>query len=390
MRFQSVGSQYTFRDAWSHLFSRGDKATSAKLSAELGHQFGGKAYLYANGRSALAAALKPLVTPSDEVGINGFTCYVVQEAVRSAGASPLFLDVDLSTLHFSEVQLSEIIAAHPNLRVIVIQNTFGIPCDITAIETFARAHQIVLIEDLAHSVGLTYADGRKAGTVGDFVMLSFGRDKLLDCVSGGALIIRDAQYIDKIQPPVHTPSHASQHRDRWYPMLMWWARALYLVGIGKVLMKCYQVTKMVVRTADGSIDPLCALPSWQASRVLAKLSSLDSDIARRQQLVETYRKSLASSFHHSGAPVRFPYLAKNRTRTWDVLRRQRYYLDDTWYDTPIGPARLYDKVGYPEPSCPNAVEAARRIINLPTHRDISIADAERIARIVQEVERESV
>jgi len=390
MRFQSVGSQYTFRDAWSHLFAHGDKTTSATLRAELEHRFSGKAYLYANGRSALAAALKPLVTPSDEVAINGFTCYVVQEAVRTAGASPLFLDVDLSTLHFSDVQLRDTIAAHPNLRAIVIQNTFGIPCDIVHIEAFAREHQIVLIEDLAHSVGLTYADGRKAGTVGDLVMLSFGRDKLLDCVSGGALIIRDAQYIDKIQAPVHTLSRASQRRDRWYPTLMWWARALYPIGIGKVLMKCYQVTKMTMRTADGSIDPLAALPAWQASRVLAKLSSLDSDIARRRQLIETYGNSLASSFHHSGAPVRFPYLAKDRARVWDTLRRQKFYLNDTWYDTPIGPARLYDKVGFPESLCPNAVEAARCIINLPTHRYISIADAERIAHIVLKVERESV
>lgn len=389
MRFQSVGSQYTFKDACAHLFAHGKEATSAALSAELEHQFSGTAYLYANGRSALAAALKPLVTPSDEVAINGFTCYVVQEAVRTTGASPLFLDVDLSTLHFSDIQLNEAIPAHPNLRAIVIQNTFGIPCDITRIEAFARAHQIVLIEDLAHSVGLTYSDGRKAGTVGDLVMLSFGRDKLLDCVSGGALIIRDTQYLDKIQAPVHTPSRVSQRRDRWYPTLMWWARALYPIGIGKVLMKCYQATKMVVRTADGSIDPLCALPAWQASRVLTKLSSLDSDIARRRQLIEAYSNSLASSFHHSGTPVRFPYLAKNRTRTWDALRRRKYYLDDTWYDTPIGPSRLYDKVGFPEPSCPNAVEVARRIINLPTHRYITIADAERIAHIVQGVERES-
>lgn len=390
MRFQSVGSQYSFKDAWAHLFARGNKATVTALSTELEHQFGGKAYLYANGRSALAAALKPIVTPSDEVAINGFTCYVVQEAVRTAGASPLFLDVDLSTLHFSDVQLSEVIAAHPNLRAIVIQNTFGIPCDIVRIEAFARAHQIVLIEDLAHSVGLTYSDGRKAGTVGDLVMLSFGRDKLLDCVSGGALIIRDSQYLDKIQAPVHAPSRSSQRRDRWYPTLMWWARALYPIGIGKVLMKCYQVTKMVVRTADGSIDPLCTLPAWQASRVLAKLSLLDSDIARRRQLIETYSSSLASSFHHSSAPVRFPYLAKDRTRVWNALRKQKFYLDDTWYDTPIGPARLYDKVGFPESSCPNAVEVARRIINLPTHRDISIADATHIAHIVQGVERESV
>jgi len=387
VRFQSVGSQYDFKAAWAHLFAHGNARSSQALTSELELQFGGNSYLYANGRSALTAALKAVVSSSDEVAINGFTCYVVQEAVKSAGAKPLFLDVDTSTLHFSEIHLEEAIKSHPNLRAIVVQNTFGIPCDIARIEAFAKNHQLILIEDLAHCIGLTYPDGRKAGTVGDFVMLSFGRDKLLDCVSGGALIVRNPAYVNKVQAPVHLAPRTTRRRDRWYPMLMWLARTGYPIGIGKLLMKLYQVTKMVVRTADGSIDHLAALPSWQADRALAKLHELPNDIVRRRLLVETYGTLLPTSFHHSGAPVRFAYLAKDRSDVLHTLLMRRYYLTDTWYDTPIGPARLYGGVDYPEVSCPNAVEIAQRIINLPTHRYVSVSDAERIAHIVQEVER---
>ena len=389
MKFQSVGSQYSFDNSLAHLSARNNERHSSELVAELERQFEGKAYLYANGRSALAAALQPLAKNGDSVAINGFTCYVVQEAVKSVGATPIFLDVDLGTLNFPASQLESALQAHPNLRAIVIQNTFGIACDIGAIESFARAHQLIIIEDLAHCVGLIYPDGRKAGMVGDVVMLSFGRDKLLDCVSGGALIVRSPELQTAITAPTHLPAQATQHRDRWYPTLMWWARMLYPVGIGKVLMKLYQSTKLVVRTADGSIDIQATMPSWQAGRALIRLKALPADILRRQKLGDIYHDHFPATLHESGAPVRIPHVVKNRSLVFEALRHKGYYLDDTWYDTPIGPARLYGNLSYPEASCPNAVAMARQIINLPTHQAMTITDAERIARIIQEVERES-
>lgn len=388
MRFQSVGSQYSYKDSFAHLFARSDGRHSLELIAELEHQFDGKAYLYANGRSALAAALQSVAKSGDAVAINGFTCYVVQEAVKSVGAEPVFLDVDLSTLNFSATHLDAALQAHPNLRSIVIQNTFGITCDIGAIESFARTHQLTIIEDLAHCVGLTYPDGRKAGTIGDIVMLSFGRDKLLDSVSGGALVIRSQDLQTTITAPTKLPSRTTQRKDRWYPTLTWWARTLYPIGIGKILMKLYQMTKLIVRTADGSIDPLCTMPSWQAGRALAKLDALPGDILRRQKLSDVYHEHVPATLHESGAPVRAPHIVKNRMHVFEALRRKGYYLDDTWYDTPIGPARLYEKINYPEKSCPNAVAIAAQIINLPTHQAITTLDAERIARIIQEAERE--
>ena len=389
MRFQSVGSQYSFNDSFAHLLARNNEHHSSELIAELERQFEGKAYLYANGRSALAAALQPLAKNGDAVAINGFTCYVVQEAVKTVGAVPVFLDVELATLNFPATQLETALQTHPNLRAVVIQNTFGIACDIGAIESFARAHQLIIIEDLAHCVGLTYPDGRKAGTVGDIVMLSFGRDKLLDCVSGGALIVRTSALQTAVAAPIQLPARSTQHRDRWYPTLMWLARTLYPIGIGKVLMKLYQATKLVVRTADGSIDTQVTMPSWQAGRVLIKLKALPSDVLRRQKLGDIYHDHFPAILHESGAPVRIPHVVKNRSRVFEALRHKGYYLDDTWYDTPIGPARLYGKVSYPEESCPNAVAMARQIINLPTHQAMTSTDAERIARIIQEVERES-
>jgi dTDP-4-amino-4,6-dideoxygalactose transaminase len=220
-------------------------------------------------------------------------------------------------------------------------------------------------------------------------MLSFGRDKLLDCVSGGALVVRNAAYVDKVQSPAHLASRTNRLRDRWYPLLMWLARTTYPIYLGPLLTRFYRATRMVVRTADGSIDILAAMPSWQAKRAQQKLNDLAADIDRRQQLAALYREKLPSLFHPTDAPVRLPFLAKNRDNVWRRLQRAGYHMSDTWYDTPIGPARLYGKVNYPETRCPTAAEVAARIINLPTHRYINVDHATRIAEIVLESQRES-
>ena len=56
---------------------------------------------------------------------------------------------------------------------------------------YCRRRGLYLIEDLAHCPGNHYADGPAFGSVGDLVVLSFSRDKQVDAVAGGALIVRN-------------------------------------------------------------------------------------------------------------------------------------------------------------------------------------------------------
>ena len=387
MIFQSIGSQFRAPDMWRHLTAHASRDSSTKLTHTLEATFGGKAFLYQNGRSALAAALTQIASdhPGASVAVNGYSCFVVQEAVHAAGLTPVFLDIEPETLHFSGGTLAKALTENTDIKAVVVQNTLGIPCDIETIERIATKRNICLIEDLAHSTGLRYGNGRAAGSVGAFVVLSFGRDKLLDTVSGGALIVRQSTDTSKLPQPELLAPLGTRLRDRLYPFFTWIARMLYPIKVGGVLLRGLLWTKLISRSASGSINPSYTMPAWQAKRALYRLKELDHDIGRRKALQEIYQERLPSLIV-ADTPVRVSIMVKDRAAVLRALRAHHYYLDDTWYDSPIGPRRLYPSVAFPESRCPHAVYAAEHIINLPTHVSVDKTTARHIAQIIAEEE----
>jgi len=75
-------------------------------------------------------------------------------------------------------------------KAIMIQHTLGIPADIDAIRDICQRHHLLFIEDCAHALGASYK-GQKCGTFGDMAIFSFGRDKIISSVNGGALLIKN-------------------------------------------------------------------------------------------------------------------------------------------------------------------------------------------------------
>ena len=70
----------------------------------------------------------------------------------------------------------------------------------------------------------------------------------------------------------------------------------------------------------------------------------------------------------SGEPVlREFYLVRDREEVLKQLEAEGYYFRGFWYEKPVSPERYYKKVHFPEESCPQAVEVAEQIINLPTY-----------------------
>ncbi len=185
--FNSLGSNYNFGFAIRALFaSNNDK----KLKAFLEEKYQGKATLLCKGRQAIELALKKTNLSEGTVAINGFTCFAVYEAIKKAGLDVEYLDIAKDDLNFSAKTLEKHLEKNQKIKVVIIQNTLGYPCDIERISQLCKKKKVILIEDLAHSVGTRYSNRQEAGTVGDFVVLSFSQDKMIDTVTGGALIER--------------------------------------------------------------------------------------------------------------------------------------------------------------------------------------------------------
>ncbi len=247
-----------------------------------------------------------------------------------------------------------------------------------------------MIEDLAHSAGASYADGHEVGTVGDITMLSFGRDKAIDSVNGGALIVRKKLGDGDLKSPAGSVAWFDQLRDRIYPAIAWTSRKLYPVKLGVYVMALAIKLKLVVRSADGEVDATQALPNWQAKLALDQVKLLTTAAVNRRQKSKKYVQNL-QEFTPRGvsdqgsAPIRVPLLVSNRNEVVSHLRANGVQANDIWYDVPVSPVRFYDKVNYPESECPNAVQISSRLVNLPTHQQISNYDIERISKLVNEV-----
>lgn len=335
----AAGIKHPFR----HLFIHGSKKDLTELTKYLSQRYGGEAMLCKNGRSALALALKAYLNPGDSVIVNGFTCYAVYEAVKAAGMRPVFADISKEDLNFTTKSLEKVIDG--NVKGIIVQNSLGNPVNIEEIERFARVHGLVIIEDLAHSAGLKYAEKCEAGTIGVASVFSFGKEKSIDTVSGGAVVFRGVrQHI--IGAPSKIPHFADYTRERWYPVFGLWCRRLTRVRLGGPLMRLLMKLHFVERSADNRLDlerrPAC----FEAKLALRKLKSLRPSHERR---------------------LREFYLVNDRECVLRELKKAGYYFDGFWYEKPVSPERYYQKVHFDEKTHPVAVEACRKIVNLPNY-----------------------
>lgn len=388
MLFLSVGSNYTFAQAVRHCFTRGRSEDSGKLQKALVDRYDGqKALLFSRGRDALAAAVRTATGGSGAVIVTSLTCYSVIDAVKVAGCEVVYADISPRTLQFDAATLRAVLAGC-EAKAVIVQNTLGIPCDIDEIMTIAREHNLVVIEDIAHAAGGRYADGREIGTVGDMTMLSFGRDKFLDTINGGALVIRSSSLSSVLKPPLVFPGLGRQVRDRIYPLIGWLARALFPVGLGKYVIALSYMLRLAKRSADGAADPEMRLPHWQAKRACEQIHAMSTTITQRLERQKQYLAELGElSPRPSSNAIRLPLLVENCDEVMNALKRVGYFVEDSWYEVPISPERLYHLVDFDEAAHPVVTKVAKHVINLPTHQFVRDDDIAKMIEIVKQEAR---
>ena len=387
MIFNSLGSNYDFNFVLRSLFSCGSKKDHRVLETFLSERYGGRTVLLYKAREAIKLALNSLNLPGgSRVGINGFTCYVVYQAIKEAGLTPEFLDIDKKTLNFSVEELEK----SKSLKVVIIQNTLGNPCDIERISDYCQGNGIILIEDLAHSVGTRYKNGKEAGTIGDFVTLSFSQDKIVDAVSGGALIVRNPKYFNFDIKPLKSLSLAARLKDRFYPVFTFKIRELYPYGLGKLLHFLLKKLNLLSKPLEiGEGITFQSMPNWYAKLVNRSFKEFERVLKHRMETALIYASNLdqkilskdyVSNINLSSC-IRFPIFVKERKDLINYLKEYGIFVSDIWYDAPVAPLRLLSKTDY-EGECPFSEKVSKEIVNLPTHVNISSKDAVNISELI--------
>ncbi len=386
--FNSLGSNYNLGFVIKALFANNKKEDSSKLIKLLEEKYGGKTVLTYKGRDALRLALRIINKPKDyTVGVCGFTCFAVWETIVKEGYRVEYLDIEKDLLNFSLETLKRKYKKNPKLKIIFIQNTLGYACDMEGISKFCKENNIILVEDLAHSIGTKYSNGKEAGIVGDFAAFSFSQDKMIDGVSGGALIVRNDKFpISNFQFPI--PNKRTQNIDKMYPTLTFLIRKTYGLGIGKAFHYFLKRADLLSKPVENSNkDDLRYLSFWYCKLIYHEFLELENNIQHRRKIADIYAKELNYKILFKklvsqvlfSSNLRFPIFVDNRQDLVQFLKKYNIYISDIWYDAPIAPKKYLDRTNYKVGDCTNSEVVSKTILNLPTHKNISEKDAKYIS-----------
>lgn len=159
----------------------------------------GHAVALASGTAALHCAIKLAgVKRGDKVFCSDITFSATVNPVVYEGGVPVFIDTEQDTWNMDPKALEKAFEIYPDVKVIVVANLYGVPGKMAELRAVADAHNAILIEDAAESLGATYC-GRQTGTFGDVAVISFNGNKIITGSSGGMLLTNHLSQADKVR-----------------------------------------------------------------------------------------------------------------------------------------------------------------------------------------------
>ncbi|MDA9889187.1 dTDP-4-amino-4,6-dideoxygalactose transaminase [Synechococcus sp. AH-224-G16] len=176
----------------------GDGYFTKKCNAWLKQKTGcHKALLTHSCTAALEmAAILADIQPGDEVIMPSYTFVSTANAFVLRGGVPVFVDIREDTLNIDERLIEAAIS--PRTKAIVPVHYAGVACEMDAIMSLARKHNLLVIEDAAQGVMATYK-GRLLGSIGDLGCYSFHETKNIISGEGGALLINNPAFADRAE-----------------------------------------------------------------------------------------------------------------------------------------------------------------------------------------------
>ncbi len=154
-----------------------------------------------SGTAALHLALLLIgVKQGDEVFCSTFTFAASANPIVYCGASPVFIDSNITTWNMDPLLLEEELLASRKKgklpRAVVVVDLYGQCADYDPILKVCAEYGVPIIADAAEALGATY-EGKSAGTFGDMGVLSFNVNKIITTSGGGLLISSNKEYVDR-------------------------------------------------------------------------------------------------------------------------------------------------------------------------------------------------
>lgn len=310
-----------------------------------------------NGTTALHTALHALdIGYGDVVVTTPFSFIASANAIRLAGAVPVFADIDPKTFTLDPAAVEKVIRDRDgDVDAILVVHLYGLAADMGRLQAIANRHDLLLVEDCAQAHGATFRE-EPVGSFGDAAAFSFYPTKNMTTGEGGMVVTDDDAVAERARRFIdHGRVDGYTHSELGHN---------------------FRLTNIAAAIGQAQLRKL---PLFNAAR-RRNADWLSAELADVDGITTPVEPSGHRHVYHQ-------YTIRVDDR--DTLRTA---LDDAgidsavYYPIPIHRQDAYE--GY-DADCPVVDAAAADVLSLPVHPGLSRDDVERIAATIREHQQPS-
>ncbi|WP_044973681.1 UDP-4-amino-4,6-dideoxy-N-acetyl-beta-L-altrosamine transaminase [Ruminococcus sp. HUN007] len=329
------------------------------------------AVLIANGTAALHACIFAAgIGKGDEVITTPITFAASANCALYLGAKPVFADIDPDTYNIDPDSIEKCITERT--KAVVAVDYTGQAVQLDRIREICDRHNLILIEDAAHSLGTKY-NGKAVGSIADMTEFSFHPVKTCTAGEGGAVTTNDYELYKKL---VLFRTHGITRVQEWMdkPSEGGWYYQQIDLGYN------YRMTDM------------------QAALLSSQLDKLDMFGKRRKELVKRYDAAFAEVPEiivqkeiPESDTVRHLYVIQfdldklkcTRKEVFEALQAEGVGVNVHYI--PVYSFPYYKSIGYKMGICPNAEKLYERMISIPLYYSLTDEQQESVITAVKKV-----
>jgi dTDP-4-amino-4,6-dideoxygalactose transaminase len=329
------------------------------------------------GRSAFRIIVEKLNLKNSQILLPAFICDIFYPVLKEYNIEPIFLDIDLKTFNIKIEEIPQKITS--KTKAILICHTFGLPIDFEKLYFLLQTSnfQIPIIEDCAHSFFAKY----KGVPVGNFGTVSFfSLYKQFPIARGGLLVFPKEWKIE-------LPKTNFSFRDFISLLNSFYPFAFLFKKFGR------EIAPKMMRK-EKSKEPL-GINDVSLNLLSHFLENFEKNLERRIELAKIFQKELKSLRFETqeGEGNVFCYLSAlvpkeiEEKRDLFVIEMRKYNVFCTriWKDPIILNKNVQKDYKINLADFPNALEAAKRIVNFPLQNHFEEKDIKKIISATKEV-----
>ena len=324
-----------------------------------------------NGTAALhMAAMVAGVSEGDELITTPITFAASANCALYCGATPVFADINEKTYNIDPDSVKKHIT--PATKAVVAVDYTGQAVELDELQAICEGHNLVLIEDAAHSIGTKY-NGKGVGSIADMTTFSFHPVKTITGGEGGAVLTNSEEYYQKL-----------------------------------LLARAHGITRdasLMEHEIDGpwyyeqvDLGYNFRMTDIQAGLIISQLDKLPMFSARRKEIVARYNEAfekndaiIVQQEIPQSDTTRHLYILRlnpeklkiNRREFFDALAAENVICNVHYI--PVYYFPYYEKLGYKKGLCPKAEKLYDEMITLPLYYGMSDKDCDDVIKAVEKI-----